>query len=151
MKCGEDVRFKLVEELLIEERGQTELRDFICELLNRLCKSTLSSNQYELHHKDFYHDNNDPRNLVLLPKGSVTSSAAPYRNFIKPNTSIHKNVPNMNVFNKADVNNYKSIINNYSGIDVYRSIQNHRIVYLDDVKLNRDLNIAKKNPAGRIR
>lgn len=145
------MKFRLIEEVLTEDRGQTELRDFICELLNRLCKSTLSNNQYELHHKDFYHDNNDPRNLVLLPKGSVTSSTPPSRNFIKPNASVHGNIPNMNVFNKADVNKYKSIINNYSGIDVYRSIQNHRIVYLDDRKLNRDLNVAKKNPAGRIR
>lgn len=141
----------LDEKILLEYRGQTELRDFICELLNRLCGVTLNTNHYEIHHKDFYHDNNDPRNLVLLPTTNVTSSNPSSLNMKKPNTSLHNRVGQLNVFNNSSINKYTSNINLYSSIDVYRSIQRKSLVYLDSKLLKRDINIAKKHPSGRIR
>lgn len=141
--------------LLVEEgpRGQTELRDFICELLNRLCNSTLKMSDYEIHHKDNYHDNNDPRNLVLLPKSNVISSNIPVvkPNLVKPNTSLHKRVGELDVFDSKSTDKYLNEINKYQAIDVYRSIRRQTITYLDNKLLKRDINVAKKNPVGRIR
>lgn len=146
------MRFRLVEDLLLEgPRGQTELRDFICELLNRICRTTLNCDDYELHHKDFCHSNNDPRNLVLLPKGTVLSSTTPSKNFKKPNSSVHKKVGSLDVFDKKSVGKYKNNIGTYAAVDVYRSLRKGSIVYLDARLLQRDMNVAKKNPMGMIR
>lgn len=54
---------------MLEDRGQTDLRNFVCELLNRICHSTLNHTHYEIHHKDFCHDNYDPTNLIGLDNG----------------------------------------------------------------------------------
>ena len=149
------MRFRIVESILTEDdpRGQFELREFICELLNIVCKSTLNSNDYELHHKDYEHNNYSPRNMVLLPKDSVVSSEPSARGWKKPNTSIHqrKETRDFNIFNDNSRTAYENAIDNYAAIDVYRSLRNGKITYLTKKELKRDLSRASKTLMGLVR
>lgn len=151
----------LNEELLTEgPRGQTDLRKFICELLNQVCKTVLNFNDFMIHHKDGDHDNNHPKNIVLLPVGTravrTTGAVATNKHgkiLTNPNSSIHKYITNNSsgVVQSTDHPEYINIINNYNAIDVWRSLQKHNLVYLDDKLLKRDLNKSLKNPTGRIK
>ena len=114
-----------------------------------------------IHHKDGDHSNNHPKNIVLLPIGIVNTGVSTIQAMnqnqkvlTNPNSSIHKNIsidPQTKVVDIKDYATYIAIINQYSAIDVWRSLQKHTLIYLDSKLLKRDLNKSRKDPTGRIR
>lgn len=141
-------------------RGQTELREFICDLLNIVCGSTLKHSDYMIHHKDFTHENYNPKNIVLLPYDMVNAlGQVVHRD--NANTSLHKRIKvdktltpgssGLQLISDDEIDKYIKIIDEYGAIDVYRSLMNKKITLLDSKLLLRDMNKAKKHPLGFIR
>lgn len=154
------MKFRLVEDVLTENfRGQTELREFRCELLNHLCSTTIHPDHFMIHHKDGIHENNHPRNIVLLPISNKdfnlgsTSHNKDGSLSNNPNSSIHGQleVDQNGFLTKQGFDVYIQIINNYQAIDFLRSLKRKKIVYLDSRLLKRDLDRSKKHPVGMIR
>lgn len=150
----------LDESILLEARGQEELRKFICELINSVCKTVLNPNDYMIHHKDGDHKNNHPKNIVLLPVENraqrtlgVVPKNASGKILKNSNTSIHNQIKtdNWGVFDPNLHDKYASIIDNYHAVDVWRSIMRRQITFLNKGLLKRDLNKSIKNPTGRIK
>ena len=117
------MRFRLVEEILDEAhyRGETSLRQCLCDLINKFCGITLNHTDYVLHHFDGDHSNNAIDNLILLLKQTSNSN---------PNTSVHNN----HRYGKFNIDrldqNYISELRKHSAIDVYSSILNNKLTMI---------------------
>lgn len=122
------MKFKLVEQILDEEvlkeatiRGETSLRECLCSLLEWKCGIKIDPIRVMLHHKDGNHENNDIRNLILLP---ITTS---WKN---PNSHLHgmQRSNKLEFTSKTGARNkkYKAYLDELdiiNGIDIFNSLR----------------------------
>lgn len=149
IECVEDHSKDDGEQLSLFEDGpggEGNLCYFIISLLRLFCSDAdekLDANSYQVHHKNFNHSSNkdfNVTNVCLLP--SYDFKDVINNKYKSPNSSIHRKVKTLDDRGKQL---YLEIIERYNAIDVLRSLQNGKIIYINNSNLEQDLKELFKN------
>lgn len=126
-----------------EIRGEKSLREFICDLLSRVCEHYLDANYFILHRKNGNHHQHSVDNVVLLPTyvKSDKESKIEGRDNINYNTSLDNMKRTGTITFNMNDERYLEVLALMDAVDVEKSLYSGKIsnVYGIDIwdKLNK--------------
>ena len=112
-----------------EIRGEETLREFICDLLSRVCGHYLNADEFMVHHRNGHHNQHSVDNILLLPRYEGKTNTRNY------NTRIHNEYRDYELNMDKDDKKYNLMLLYMDAIDVEKSLDSKEIVNVngDDI------------------